>query len=123
MEKNFHAVQGMWWQTGTADPQISALRGSDGKDGVIGDWSAELLQLATQQRMNTDVRRTVFCMIMGSEDYVEASERLLRLPLKVLSSLHCIISSSMQEVCPEIIRPVEIWLPSYHRSCILSKRL
>jgi hypothetical protein len=48
-----------------------------------GKWGAELLQLAAKQRMNTDVRRTVFCVVMGSEDYVDASERLLRLPLKV----------------------------------------
>lgn len=59
------------------------------KDDVAGEggWGAELLQLAAKQRMNTDVRRTVFCIIMGSEDYVDASERLLRLPLKV-HSLH-----------------------------------
>lgn len=49
-----------------------------------GDWSAELLQLAAHQRMNTDVRRAVFCIIMGSEDYMDASEKLLRLPLKVV---------------------------------------
>lgn len=46
-------------------------------------FGEELLQLAAKQRMNTDVRRAVFCVIMGSEDFVDASERLLRLPLKV----------------------------------------
>ena len=33
--------------------------------------------------MNTDVRRAIFCVIMGSDDCVDASERLLHLPLKV----------------------------------------
>lgn len=32
--------------------------------------------------MNTDARRAVFCCVMGAEDYMDAFERLLRLPLK-----------------------------------------
>ena len=47
------------------------------------EWGSELLQLAAKQRMNTDVRRAIFCVIMGSDDCVDASERLLHLPLKV----------------------------------------
>ncbi len=41
-----------------------------------------------------DVRRAVFCIVMGSEDCMDAFEKLLRLPLKVsrlvlsLSSTH-----------------------------------
>ena len=52
-----------------------------------GPGEAELLRLAAGQRMSTDTRRAVFCVVMGSDDYVDASERLLRLPLKVGSSL------------------------------------
>ena len=33
--------------------------------------------------MNTDARRAAFCAVMGSEDCVDAFERLLRLGLKV----------------------------------------
>ena len=33
--------------------------------------------------MNTDVRRAVFCCVMGAEDAADAFERLLRLGLKV----------------------------------------
>lgn len=51
--------------------------------GEQGPGGAELLKLAAAQRMSTDARRAAFCVIMGSEDYVDASERLLRLPLKV----------------------------------------
>ncbi len=76
-------MQGIWWQVGAAE--LTKL--TAGQEGTVsaeaGDWSAELLQLAAQQRMNTDVRRAVFCIIMGSEDYMDASEKLLRLPLKV----------------------------------------
>jgi len=76
-------VQGIWWLPSAAelagmDPLAKGLGQGEG-----GEWGAELLQLAAKQRMNTDVRRTVFCVVMGSEDYVDASERLLRLPLKV----------------------------------------
>ena len=48
-----------------------------------GEGGAELLRLAAGQRMNTDARRAVFCTVMGSEDCVDAFERLLRLNLKV----------------------------------------
>ena len=48
-----------------------------------GPGGAELLKLAAAQRMNTDARRAAFCIVMGSEDYIDASDRLLRLPLKV----------------------------------------
>lgn len=59
-----------------------------GRQGAVeNEWGAELLQLAAQQRMNTDVRRTVFCIIMGSDDHVDAAERLLRLPLKASAVL------------------------------------
>lgn len=39
----------------------------------------KLLQLASAQRMNTDVRRAIFCVIMSGEDYIDAFEKLLRL--------------------------------------------
>ena len=75
-------VQGMWWL-----PSAEAATGlaplPKGAQATEKEWGAELLQLAAEQRMNTDVRRAVFCVIMGGEDYVDASERLLRLPLKV----------------------------------------
>lgn len=51
--------------------------GHGGREGA-----AELLRLAAAQRMNTDVRRAVFCAVMGSEDCMEAFEKLTRLPLK-----------------------------------------
>lgn len=76
----------MWWVANTAELKRPGQQSQAGRNVSTGDWSAELLQLAAQQRMNTDVRRTVFCVVMGSEDYMDASEKLLRLPLKVLPS-------------------------------------
>ena len=72
----------MWWLPSAAELDSLAPM-TQGSLAEEGDWSAELLQLAAQQRMNTDVRRAVFCVIMGSEDYIDASEKLLSLPLKV----------------------------------------
>jgi len=40
-----------------------------------------MLQLAAAQKMNTDARRAIFCIIMSGEDYVDAFEKLLRLEL------------------------------------------
>ena len=45
-------------------------------------FDAELLKLAVAQRMNTDVRRTIFCTVMSSEDFMDATDKLLRLKLK-----------------------------------------
>lgn len=41
----------------------------------------KMLQLASSQRMNTDARRAIFCIIMSGEDYIDAFEKLLRLDL------------------------------------------
>jgi len=44
--------------------------------------AASLLALAARQRMNTDVRRSVFVAIVGSSDCEDALEKILRLNLK-----------------------------------------
>jgi len=41
-------------------------------------FSAKVLEMARKQRMNTDVRRNIFCVVMTSEDYLDAFEKLLR---------------------------------------------
>ena len=41
-------------------------------------FSSKVLELARKQRMNTDIRRNIFCVIMTSEDYLDAFEKLLR---------------------------------------------
>jgi hypothetical protein len=52
---------------------------------------------AQQQKMNTDVRRAIFCILMTSEDYLDAFEKLMKLQLKnkqdreiVSVVLHCV---------------------------------
>lgn len=41
-----------------------------------------MLKLAAKQRMNTDTRRAIFCVIMSGEDYIDAFEQLLSLNLQ-----------------------------------------
>lgn len=36
-------------------------------ESVVGEVSTQLLELARRQRMNTDVRKNVFCVIMSSQ--------------------------------------------------------
>lgn len=37
--------------------------------------------------MNTDVRRNIFCVIMTSEDYLDAFEKLLRFVMNLICTL------------------------------------
>ena len=55
--------------------------GGAGRD-KDGSETGSLLALAARQRMNTDVRRSVFVAIVGSSDCEDALEKILRLNLK-----------------------------------------
>lgn len=37
--------------------------------------------------MNTEVRRNIFCVIMTSEDYLDAFEKLLRFVMNLICTL------------------------------------
>lgn len=49
---------------------------------MVEGGEADLLRLAKARRMNTDVRRAVFCVVMGASDYLDAFEKLVRLSLR-----------------------------------------
>lgn len=73
--------KGQWWLSGDVPStagNIEDVAAVISKD-VAG--TQKLLQLAAAQRMNTDIRRAIFCIIMSAEDYVDAFEKLLRLGL------------------------------------------
>ncbi|CAI7728429.1 unnamed protein product [Closterium sp. NIES-53] len=92
---------GQWWHTfsssqplGSLPATSAALGGSSGSaslavqlagnallDAADVAEAERLMQLAAAQRMNTDARRAVFCVIMSAEDYIDAFEKLLRLGL------------------------------------------
>ncbi|XP_060731228.1 nucleolar MIF4G domain-containing protein 1 [Tachysurus vachellii] len=93
---------GRWWIVGSSwsgAPMINEEKPTE--QPVKGEqFSAKVLELARKQRMNTDVRRNIFCIIMTSEDYLDAFEKLLRLGLKGQQErdiVHVLIDCCLQE--------------------------
>ncbi|XP_028790496.1 nucleolar MIF4G domain-containing protein 1-like [Neltuma alba] len=73
--------KGQWWLSGDAAPatdNVVEVANRIDKDVLE---TQRMLQLAAAQRMNTDGRRAIFCIIMSGEDYIDAFEKLLRLDL------------------------------------------
>lgn len=89
--------KGQWWLSGdmaakTENVQVVASR----IDKEVLE-AQKMLQLASAQRMNTDARRAIFCIIMSGDDYIDAFEKLLRLdlPAKQVGSSFNFFSSSL----------------------------
>nr|CDJ91063.1 MIF4G and Initiation factor eIF-4 gamma domain containing protein [Haemonchus contortus] len=78
--------RGRWWVVGSAYQVASDGGTTDGKDGtstqIASSFPEEIVQLARKAKMNTDVRRNIFCTVATSDDEDAAFERLLRLSLK-----------------------------------------
>jgi nucleolar MIF4G domain-containing protein 1 len=53
-----------------------------GENETLNNTSTDLIQLAREQRMNTDVRRSIFVAIMSATDYKDAHNRISKLRLK-----------------------------------------
>ena len=63
-------------ETGKAQQQMMALDHND------DDSEVDLVQLAREQRMNTDIRRAIYISIMSASDFKDAQVRLSKLNLK-----------------------------------------
>lgn len=87
--------KGKWWLVGASwrNNMAGEAQGAKSKDEgfngeqvdvleAAGDGEVDLLQLAKEHRMNTDVRRAIFITVMSSSDYKDAHVRLLKLRLK-----------------------------------------
>ncbi|KZS94270.1 MIF4G-domain-containing protein [Sistotremastrum niveocremeum HHB9708] len=80
-------TKGKWWLVGSAwggDPLVEHQKRVEETPAVHDQKSSGevLLEIARKQGMNTDIRRSIFAVIMSSEDYVDACERLSQLNLK-----------------------------------------
>ena len=79
---------GRWWIVGSAfTGSLAGAAEQDedkvgSKDVIEGEQNHELLELARKMRMNTEVRKKIFCLIMSAEDYLEATEKLVKLGTK-----------------------------------------
>ena len=69
-------------------------------------WSTKRQTISTaigivrhRVRMNTDVRRSIFCVIMSAEDFMDASEHLLSLPLN--RTQQCEIARVLVDCCAQ----------------------
>jgi len=88
--------KGKWWLVGASyhDPakmdgsEEKPIRSSKAAEQVSADdGTADLVQLAREQRMNTDIRRAIFISIMSATDFKDANTRLLKLNLKKTQTL------------------------------------
>ncbi|XP_037374765.1 nucleolar MIF4G domain-containing protein 1 [Talpa occidentalis] len=93
---------GRWWIVGSAwsgAPMIDNSQQARPRQPA-GTVSAKILELARKQRMNTDVRRNIFCTIVTSEDFLDAFEKLLKLGLKDQQEreiVHVLVDCCLQE--------------------------
>lgn len=84
--------KGTWWVVGAsykgdirdADTEDHHTKSPDDKheEVNIDRTSVDLMQLAREQRMNTDVRRSIFIAVMSASDHNDAYVRLMKLRLK-----------------------------------------
>ncbi|XP_077124713.1 nucleolar MIF4G domain-containing protein 1 [Ranitomeya variabilis] len=93
---------GRWWIVGSSWSGAPMIGQSTAKTSApaVGKVSAKIMDLARKQRMNTDIRRNIFCVIMTSEDYLDAFEKLLKLGLKDHQEreiVHVLIDCCLQE--------------------------
>nr|CAD1836967.1 unnamed protein product [Ananas comosus var. bracteatus] len=73
--------KGQWWLSGDVAPTMENIDDVATTINMEVLEAQKLVQLAAAQRMNTDLRRAIFCIIMSGEDYIDAFEKLLRLDL------------------------------------------
>ncbi|NXW60278.1 NOM1 protein, partial [Eurystomus gularis] len=72
---------GRWWIVGSSwsgAPMIDDKNSKTQQKLPIGKMSSKIMELARKQRMNTDIRRSIFCVLMTSEDFMDAFEKLLK---------------------------------------------
>ncbi|XP_068617603.1 nucleolar MIF4G domain-containing protein 1 homolog [Battus philenor] len=91
--------RGKWWIVGSA---WEGNRAPQEKETVKPAPSTDqkLLELARKQRMNTDVRRSIFCVIMSAQDFMDAFEKLQHLGLRGQQEreiVHVLLACCMQE--------------------------
>lgn len=77
--------KGRWWKVGASWVGNQYSQSVDEKrKPLASDRQQEsgMLKLAAKQHMNTDIRRSIFCILMGSSDCDDAFEKLVRLNLR-----------------------------------------
>ncbi|XP_027177382.1 nucleolar MIF4G domain-containing protein 1 [Coffea eugenioides] len=73
--------KGQWWLSGDIGSTSDKIEEVASKIDREAPEAQRMLQLAAAQRMNTDARRAIFCVIMSGEDFRDAFAKLLSLDL------------------------------------------
>ncbi|KAF8150806.1 hypothetical protein B0H34DRAFT_665767 [Crassisporium funariophilum] len=96
--------KGKWWLVGAAwggdplvDKQVEFSKNhTKDQEPIIEDDSGNLIKLARSQGMNTEIRRGIFVVLLSSDDYLDACDRLSQLNLTEIQQreiirviLHC----------------------------------
>ncbi|KAM3069948.1 suppressor of glycerol defect [Clarireedia jacksonii] len=85
--------KGKWWLVGASwagnaeDDDESSKMQNKKEVQKVDAGTSDLVQLAREQRMNTDIRRAIFITIMSASDYQDAYLRLMKLKLKKVQEL------------------------------------
>ncbi|KYO46932.1 nucleolar MIF4G domain-containing protein 1 [Alligator mississippiensis] len=93
---------GRWWIVGSSwsgAPMIDNANKTQ-QQLPVGKVSSKILELARKQRMNTDIRKNIFCVLMTGEDFLDAFEKLLKLGLKDQQEreiVHVLLDCCLQE--------------------------
>ncbi|KAK1370492.1 nucleolar MIF4G domain-containing protein 1 [Heracleum sosnowskyi] len=74
--------KGHWWSSGEMSSGRDDIEEIASKADLEITETQKMIQLAAAQRMNTDARRAIFCIVMSGEDYIDTFEKLLRLDLQ-----------------------------------------
>lgn len=105
-------LQGLWWLPAAGEALGAGPTAGSAAAAAAAAGDAELLRLAAAARMNTDVRRAVFCCVMGAEDAADALERLLRLGLKVWGDTSKTNAQSTPETSGQRVACKGSWEPA-----------
>ena len=73
--------RGRWWIVGSAfsGNLFGTEREQVSKTGAETEqFGDKLLALAKKMRMNTDIRRQIYCILMPAEDFSDAAEKLVK---------------------------------------------
>ncbi|XP_012270111.1 nucleolar MIF4G domain-containing protein 1 [Orussus abietinus] len=97
----FANERGKWWIVGSAwSGGLDEKKDNNNTNESNTIFSKKLLDLARKQRMNTDIRKNIFCILMSAEDYLDAFEKLHHLGLKNQQErevIYVIIDCCLQE--------------------------
>ncbi|KAL6252308.1 suppressor of glycerol defect [Rhinocladiella similis] len=116
--------KGKWWLVGASWKGNESARATDGHTEATGaledelerdnDGSVDLVALAREYGMNTDVRRSIFVALLSGVDYKDAHVRLMKLRLK---------QNQMQEIPRVLLRCAAGENPYNHYYTLVAKRL